>query len=131
MFILAFIHKKIEAHTPIHVLQFFLTAGGTSLLSIETDPVIFCKENDIPVVKTFKEKSVTFLEVDPAQIQKDTFYSFNEPNTEAFEVWRTFVWVGTPGSDPWTVNTALDAISFSGIKVSTLAEAVLRNVAYT
>lgn len=131
MFILAFLHRKIETQTPIHILQFFLSSGGTSLLSTQSDPSDFCKENDIPVTKSFQTKDVTFLEVDSAQIQKDVFYSFNEPNTEAFEVWRTFVWVGTLSSDPWNVNTALDAISLSGFKVSALAEAVLRNVAYT
>jgi len=127
MFILPFLHKKVS-DTPIHVVQFFLATGGTALLSIPSNPLSFCKENDIPVLKTFSLNTILFIEVDPQTLQKDVFYSYNEEGTQEVEVWRPFLWVGAPTADPWSVNASLEKVIVSGSKVSNLVEAVLRTV---
>ena len=128
MFILPFIHKKLS--NTIHSVQFFLSKGGSALLSIPSDPVEFCRENDIPVLRTFTLNNIVFLEVDSKVIQKDAFYTFNETDTQSVEVWRNFVWAGTVDTDPWSVNSFLSTLILSGFKVSNLMEAVLRNVTY-
>ena len=130
MFILPFLYKKLS-NTPIHSVQFFLSKGGSALLSASYDPLLFCKENDIPVLRTIVTPSILFIEVDASALEKGVFYSYNEENTQSLEVWRTFVWVGSPTVDPWNVNAALEKVTLSGSKVSGLMEAVLRNVAYT
>lgn len=127
MFILPFLHKKI-ADTPIYVVQFFLAKGGTSLLSIPSDSLNFCKENDIPILNISSSKDIEYIQVDASKLQKDVFYSFNEKDTQDLEVWRTFIWVGNVGADPWSVNTSLEKIVLSGVKVTSLMETVLRNV---
>lgn len=128
MFILPFIHKNHS--NAIQSVQFFLSKGGSSLINITYNPVEFCRENDIPVLRTFTVNKVVFIEVDAKVIQKDVFYTFNETGTQDVEVWRSFVWAGTIDTDPWSVNSFLSTLSLSGFKVSNLVEAVLRNVTY-
>ena len=128
MFILPFLHKKIST-TPIHVVQFFLAKGGTSLLSVSSDPTEFCKENDIPLLSMKCIHNINFIKVNPEGLQKEVFYSYNEEGTQELEVWRTFVWVGNETTDPWSVNAALEKVLLSGSKASSLVETVLRTVA--
>jgi hypothetical protein len=128
MFILPFLHKKIS-NTPIHVVQFFLAKGGTTLLSVSSDPAEFCKENDIPLLSMKSINNINFIKVNPQGLQKEVFYSYNEEDTQELEVWRTFVWVGDATTDPWSVNSSLEKVLLSGSKASSLVEAVLRTVA--
>ena len=124
MFILPFIHNKLS-DTPIHSVQFFLTKGGLSLLSDISDPAAFCRENDIPFIDINQKNNIHYIRVDINKLQKGVFYSFNEEGTQNVEVWRTFVWVGNKGTDPWSVNSALEKIQLSGFKVSSLVENIL------
>ena len=128
MFILPFLHKKIS-NTPIHVVQFFLAKGGTTLLSVSSDPTEFCKENDIPLLNMKSINNINFIKVDPHLLEKEVFYSYNEEDTQELEVWRTFVWVGDATTDPWSVNSSLEKVLLSGSKASSLVETVLRTVA--
>jgi hypothetical protein len=107
------------------MLQFFLAKGGTALIQISCKPEEFCQENDIAIKSVSLSGGIAYVHVDASKIVPNTFYTFNEEDTQAFEVWRTFVFIE---KDAWNINSSLDAISLSGFKVSTLAEAVLRNV---
>lgn len=117
MFILPFIHRSTT-------FQFFLTKGGTALLSIDCKPELFCQENDIPVKRVFQTDNIYFVEVDAAHIEPNTFYSFHEENTQELDVWRTFIHIP---NDMWSINGSLQTVKLSGQTVASLVEAVLRN----
>lgn len=114
MFILPFIHKR-------NTLQFFLAKGGTALIQIACKPEEFCQENDIPVKSIKMQGGIAYVHTDAEKIVPNTFYTFNEEGTQAFEVWRTFVLIE---NDAWNINASLDSIILSGFKVSTLATSV-------
>ena len=61
------------------------------------------------------------MHTDADKIVPNTFYTFNEEGTQAFEVWRTFVLIE---NDAWNINASLDSIILSGYKVSLLAASV-------
>ena len=122
MFILPYIYTQSTSASgiPIHKLQVFLGKGGTQLLSVE-NPLEFCSENDIKVNRPFTESEIMYLDVD---VETNTFYCFNEPETQEKEVWRTYILIGSDKNDPWNVNSLFPPLS--GHPIHKLLAPVLR-----
>jgi len=103
MFIIPFIHKKIQKQMPIHQYH-ILTVGGISLWSEACAGHHIEKEYLIPngiylVQQPCIKDNIAFCEVDVHKTNMKDFYTWNEIEDKDMFCWRTFYTFGSKESN--------------------------------